>query len=361
MKLRKGKTKSILHGAVDSALLAVEIYNKPRASFRTQAYVSLMIMAWTRLLHAYFNHSIGDKYYYKKKGSTRYETVDGDRKTWELKTCIAKYGKLSESTKANLELFIKLRNKIEHRNIEKREIDILIFGECQSLLFNFEQTLIELFGEEYAISENLVYSLQFSALRKKEQTASSKRALSADFSDIKRFVDNYRSSLSHKIFDSQEYSIKLIQIPKIANTNRNDLAIEFVRWDSLNQEDKESYKKLDAIVKDKIVKLPVVNSGGMKPSMVLKEVEKQTGIKLTHNDHKCLLQIFSVRPDPDEDVDPFNTSPEYCVYDELHNDYVYYKPWVDCLNKLLTADKMKKHMWTQAQKQKRRYKLDDYL
>ena len=70
-----------------------------------------------------------------------------------------------------------------------------------------------------------MYSLQFSALRKKEQTVANKRALSADFSDIKKFVDNYRSSLSNKVFDSQEYSIKLIQIPKIANTNRNDLAI----------------------------------------------------------------------------------------------------------------------------------------
>lgn len=361
MKLRKGKTKNILNGAVDSALLAVEVYNKPRTTFRTQAYVSLMIMAWTRLLHAHFNHTIGDKYYYKKRGSTRYETVDGERKTWDLKTCINKYGQLSASAKANLELFIKLRNKIEHRNIDKREMDVLIFGECQSLLFNFEQTLIELFGEEYGISENLVYSLQFSALRKNEQTVANKRVLSRDFSDIKKFVDNYRSSLSDKVFNSQEYSIKLIQIPKIANTNRSDLAIEFVRWDSLSKNDKKAYKKLDAIIKDNIVKQPVVNSGGMKPSKVLEEVEKLAGVKLSHHDHKCLLQIFSVRPDPNDDIDPFNTNPEYCVYDELHNDYVYYQPWIDCLIRLLKADKMKKHMWTQNQKQKRRYNIDEYI
>jgi hypothetical protein len=36
MKLRKGKAKTILEGALDSALLAVEVYNKPRTQFRTR-------------------------------------------------------------------------------------------------------------------------------------------------------------------------------------------------------------------------------------------------------------------------------------------------------------------------------------
>ena len=59
MKLRKGKTKSILEGSIDAALLAVEVYNKPRTTFRSQAYIVLMIIAWTRLFHAYFNKTIG--------------------------------------------------------------------------------------------------------------------------------------------------------------------------------------------------------------------------------------------------------------------------------------------------------------
>ncbi|MDH3695438.1 MAG: DUF3644 domain-containing protein [Gammaproteobacteria bacterium] len=47
-----------------------------------------MVIAWTRLFHAYFNHEIGDRYYYKKTGTNRYEKIDGERKAWELKTCI---------------------------------------------------------------------------------------------------------------------------------------------------------------------------------------------------------------------------------------------------------------------------------
>lgn len=45
MTLRKGKTKQLLDKSIDSTLLAVEIYNKPRTSFRTETYITLMVIA----------------------------------------------------------------------------------------------------------------------------------------------------------------------------------------------------------------------------------------------------------------------------------------------------------------------------
>ncbi|MBW2087214.1 MAG: DUF3644 domain-containing protein, partial [Deltaproteobacteria bacterium] len=95
MKLHKGKTKKTLENSIDAALLAVEVYNKPRTAFRSQGFIILMIIAWTRLFHAYFNHGIRDKYYYKESNG-RYKRVDGEKKAWELSTCISKYGKLTE-------------------------------------------------------------------------------------------------------------------------------------------------------------------------------------------------------------------------------------------------------------------------
>ena len=361
MKLRKGKTKNILKSSIDSALIAVEIYNKPRTEFRTQAFISLMIMAWTRLFHAYFNHTIGPKYFYKKKGSNRYEIVDGEKKSWELKTCIQKYGNLSDGEKANLNLFIKLRNKIEHRHIEKKELDVLLFGECQALLYNYETTLIDFFGKQYSLNENIVYSLQFSTLRQEDQLRANRRALSADLVDLKKFIDTYRTTLPDDVFNSQSYSIKLIQVPKISNTNRNDLAIEFVKWDALSDEDRESYDRLTTIIKDRVVKQPVVNMGGMKPGKILDIVNNETGFGLTHHDHKCLYVIFKVRPDPSYNEDPFKTNPLYCHYDEVHKDYVYYGEWAECIISLIKKDKMKKYMWVQAYKKSRFYELEKYL
>lgn len=329
MKLRKGKTKSTLDSSIDSALLAVEIYNKPRTTFRSEGYITMMIMAWTRLFHAHFNATIGDRYYYKSKG--RYEVIDGEKKTWELGTCIKKYGQLEAAVESNLRFFIRLRNKIEHRHIEKREVDTLIFGECQALLFNYESYLIKFFGGDYSINEALVYSLQFSQIRTQQQEKANKSALSKDLSEIVSFVEKYRNTLDDNVFNSQEYSIKLIQIPKISNTNRADAAVEFVRWDQLSEEDKAAYDQLTVIIKDKTVKIEAANVGKLKPTEVVRRVNAGLNGKLiTSNLHVTLYKIFSARP-PNGADDPFDTIAEFCLYDEVHNDYVYQDEWVNFL------------------------------
>lgn len=330
MKLRKGKTKSILDASIDSALLAVEIYNKPRTTFRSEGFITMMIMAWTRLFHAHFNSTIGDKYYYKNKNG-RYDTVDGERKAWELSTCIKKHGNLASGVESNLHFFIKLRNKIEHRHIEKREVDTLIFGECQSLLFNYESQLIDFFGSNYSINEALVYSLQFSQIRTQQQEQANRSALSKDLSEVVAFVEKYRNTLDDDTYNSQEYSIKLIQIPKISNTNRADAAVEFVRWDALSEEDKAAYEKLNVIIKDKTVKIEAANVGRLKPSEVVKKVnEGLNGKSITQNLHTALYKLFGIRP-ANGSEDPFDTQAEFCLYDEPHNDYVYQDAWVSFL------------------------------
>lgn len=333
MKLRKGKTKSILESSIDSALLAVEIYNKPRTTFRSEGFITLMIMAWTRLFHAHFNTTLGDRYYYKSK--SRYEIIDGEKKAWELSTCIKKYGQLKPAVESNLRFFVKLRNKIEHRHIEKREVDTLIFGECQALLFNYESYLIKFFGNDYSINEALVYSLQFSQIRTQQQEKANRSALSKDLSEVVSFVEKYRTSLDDAVFNSQEYSIKLIQIPKISNTNRADAAIEFVRWDQLSEDDKQAYEQLTVIIKDKTVKIEAANVGRIKPSEVVRRVNENLNRKvLTLNLHATLYKLFEARP-PNGSDDPFDTVTEFCLYDETHGDYVYQEAWVDFLTHFL--------------------------
>ncbi|WP_414928543.1 DUF3644 domain-containing protein [Pseudomonas sp. IT-P74] len=64
-------------------MLAVEIYNKPRTTFRSEGFITMIIMAWTRLFHAHFNATIEDKYYYKNKNG-RFDFIDGEKRAWEL-------------------------------------------------------------------------------------------------------------------------------------------------------------------------------------------------------------------------------------------------------------------------------------
>ncbi|MBM7551236.1 DUF3644 domain-containing protein [Thalassobacillus pellis] len=341
--LRRGKTKTLLESSIESALLAVEVYNKPRALFRVENYITLMIMAWTRLFHAHFNHTIGDKYYYKE--GTRYIRVDGEKKAWELKTCINKYNQLDFAVKDNLEFFIGLRNKIEHRHVEKDEIGNIIFGECQSLLYNYENTLMELFGEKYALNESLAFSLQFSSFRTEEQRQSNRKLLSKEVNELKKYIEDYRNSLDEEIFNSQEFSIKLIQVLKISNTDRNDLSVEFVKWDSLSDEDRASYEHLVTIVKDKVVRKEVINPGRLKPSDVVEQVNNRVTIDFKQYDHTCLYSIFSVRPNSNSETDEFETNTSYCHYDEVHGDYVYQDTWVEFIVQLIAMGKMDRETW----------------
>lgn len=330
MTLRKGKTKSLLESSIDCALLGVEIYNKPRAPFRVESFITHMIMAWTRLLQAHFNQIHGETYFYKEKNG-RYKIIDGEKKAWELKTCIQKYGLLTDPVKVNLDFFIKIRNKIEHRTIGKDEIGIMIFGECQSLLYNYENELVKIFGSEYALNESLAYSLQFARLRTSKQTQASKQLLSSEYREIKEFIEKYRDGIKEDIFTTQEYSIKLIQVPKIGNTGRNDLAVEFVNWNSLSEDDRKKYDKLTTIVKDRVVKAEAINPGKLKPGKVIIKVNGRSAIKINHADHKNILAMFSVRPYKEfgEDLDPFDTNTKYCHYDEAHKDYLYQDSWVE--------------------------------
>lgn len=333
MSLRKGKTKSILESSIDSALLAVEIYNKPRTTFRVENYVSLMIIAWTRLFHAHFNNSIGEKYFHKNK-SGNYIRVDGEKKAWELIECLKNYDGLSQAEVDNLKFFIKIRNKIEHRHIEKETLDTLIFGECQALLYNYENTLVKLFGEDYSINENLAFSLQFSRVMTKAQRQAQKNLLSKEVNSLVEYIDKYRSELSEDVFNSQEYSVKLIAIPKVASASRNDLSVEFLKWDSLSHDEKEEVKKLTAIVKDKVVKVEGANSGRYKPSVV-SDIVVERGITnfKSNPHHTCCWKLFDVRPSNSSE-DPFETNTSFCYYDEAHGDYLYTDNWVDFLVKV---------------------------
>ncbi len=337
--IRQGKTKTILENSRSSALAAVETYNKPNSQYKIENYIILMIVAWTKLFHAYFQATIGEKYFYKEKNG-RYKVIDGEKKAWELKECIKNYRKqdhpldISEAAIANLHFFIGLRNKIEHRFWCGSELDVLLFGECQALLYNYENLLVGLFGEDYSINACLAYALQFSHMRATEQVTAQRMLLSKDMLDIKRYIDRYKADLSQEIYDSQEYSIKLLQIPKVSNTNRSDLAVEFVNWNSLNEEDKENYKKVTTIIKDKLVLQSVSNANLLKPSGVIEAVKKKTGININFSCHTALWKAFNIRPNNNSKA-KFETLEKYCVFDEPHNDYLYTTEWVDFVANLL--------------------------
>ena len=323
-----------LDKARDSALLAVEIYNKPAVSFKSAGYITLMVIAWTALFHAiFFKRKIKP---YRKKDNGRFQTVDGEYKHWELAECLKVYygDDTCSPVRKNLEFFIPLRNRIEHRHLP--ELDANIFGECQSMLLNFDEMVAQEFGEKFRLRESLSFSLQ---LFPSTQAFAAAAKQNPAYKPVKDFIENYRSAIAPDALDSGKYAFKAFLI-QVANYQSNDaLPIQFVQYEKLTDEQKQEVNKLPALIKFKY--FPVANADKLKPSEVAKKVQAALGNPKIHRNGKVMdkfnttfhtrcWQKYDVRPAANS-KHPEATKQEYCVYDSAHKDYLYTPAWVDFL------------------------------
>ena len=308
----------------ESALQAVEIYNKPGTPFRTGGYVVLMVIAWQSLFHAiFFKRQI--KPYYRKKNSQRFVRIDDDFSWWELAECTRQYfGEVDGPVRKNLDFFGKLRNKIEHRTIP--ELDPVIFGECQALLLNFDDLLVKDFGDRSRLSESLYFPLGFS--HAKPSAPSGKGA--AGWTEVSTFVQAYRSTLSTDVQSSNDYSWQVYLLPRIGNHRSADhVAIEWVPYDPTKPAEMEQYERVAALIKTKHV--PVFNLDGYKPSQVSKLVAAAIGRRFNvFHHHPIAWRHYGIRPEGSA-ADPAICKSDYCYYDSIHKDYVYTQKWVDKL------------------------------
>ena len=179
----------------------MEVYNKPAVKFKSGGYITLMVIAWTSLFHAIFFKRKLRPFYRKESG--RFVKVEGDYKYWELDECLNQYFKTDTGNpvRKNLEFFIPLRNKIEHRSMP--ELDASIFGECQAMLLNFDEMLEKEFGAKYCLRECLSFALQLFPSYASLVEAVKHRP---DTAQVVEFIQQFRSTISPDITASGRYS-----------------------------------------------------------------------------------------------------------------------------------------------------------
>ena len=129
-------------------------------------------------------------------------------------------------------------------------IDIDIFGECQALLFNFEDLLVTEFGVKYALNESLSLALQFSCHRNENQQTAIRKLHKGLAKDVASYINAFRSSLSIAQLQDMQFSYKVFLIPKPANHAASaDMAVEFVKYDPNNPEEMERINRIVALIK----------------------------------------------------------------------------------------------------------------
>nr|VFK31596.1 MAG: Protein of unknown function (DUF3644) [Candidatus Kentron sp. MB] len=312
--------------ARESAMLALDIYNRPATLFRTEGFLVMMVIAWRSLFHAIFERDKIDYCHRNDDGTS--QLVDGESRVWDLAGCIKRqWGDKTTPERENLKFAIELRNRIEHRYVP--EIDPHVAGECQSLLLNFDELLTTEFGSYFALRESLAMPLQTSRVREGSQMEAIKRFQGNQYDELRDFLDEYRDALGDEIYADPKFSFRVYLIPRLGNhESSSDKAVEFVHAKDMTPD----MKKLIALIKEK--RAPVANQGRLKPSSVVSSVSKRIGKPFKIYHHTQAWKMYAVRG---LGQDPSSCKPKYCQFDEVHGDYVYTDAWVEFLVKKLSS------------------------
>jgi Protein of unknown function (DUF3644) len=216
----------LLEKSKESALCAVQIFNNPNITFKSEAFIVLMIIAWTYLLHAYYRNERTEYRYFNQKNKKRIfdRTSKGSFKYWELERCLNDSAcPLENNVKSNLKFLIGLRHEIEHQMTNR--IDDFISGKLQACCLNYNAAIKKLFN--HSIAHHQPISIQFFAFSEEQiDTLIDKPNIPKN---VIEFITSHEASLSAEDKQSPQYSYKVIYMRDNANhEGQADKAIRFI-------------------------------------------------------------------------------------------------------------------------------------
>jgi hypothetical protein len=311
-----------LQAAKNEARLAVDLYNRPTESRSLEGLVMHMHLAWLYMLHAKLLRD-GIDFRYREKGGRRLVRVDGEPKTWELARCLDEEFEPGDPVRGNIEFFIKLRNRVEHRY--ESLLASVIAGKVQAHVLNFEETLVRLFGAREGMSDVLRFPVFMSSLTP-DAVKTLKKTHARLPKRLTTFIREFDVAQPEEVQSDWRYDFRVLLLPQTGPKTEADAVMRFLREDEMTSEQKEARDVVQTITRTKQV--GVQNKGKHKPGAVAKMVSEQLGVVFNvHGHHTRAWKHYKVRPEGGADR-PALTDEKYCVWDEPHADYLYTDAWV---------------------------------
>jgi len=309
------------------ALLAVEFYNTTGERRSLEAFVVHMHLAWLYLLHAEFLRDDVDYRYWETRPDRRrcLVRVDGDPKTWELARCAREHWPANDPVRRNLEFFIGLRNRIEHRHQEA--IGLAVAGHAQAMILNYENELVASFGVEEGLADRLRFPVFVSSITP-EGVDAIKRMRAKLPAKTLRFINDFHEGLDAGVAEDSRFEFRVHLVPQLGPKSEADLAVNFVQLSDLDPAIHAALEQLGrtGLIAKQTKREPVQNLGRYKPQGVVDRVAAQIrGFNMA--DHTAAWKRHAVRPPSGVD-DPAATDARYSVWDEPHRDYLYTEAWV---------------------------------
>ena len=219
--------KQLLVQAQEAALCAIKVFNDPLVKFKSEAFIVLMVIAWTYLLHAYYRSKGIDYCYFQKpmKKKVYDKTKSGARKHWELERCLNdEVCPIDQITQKNLRFLIGLRHEIEHHM--SSHVDDYLSARYQACTINFNDYIKGLFGEEYGLDRYLTYSIQLAGLDERQLRIAEAGIIPPN---LMKYIDSFDKGLTPEEYNDSRFSYRLLFVKKLANRpGQADGIIEFV-------------------------------------------------------------------------------------------------------------------------------------
>lgn len=332
---RPPRWQATLDASVEEACLAVRLYNDPAESRSFEGFVVHMHLAWLYLLHAEFIRDGIDYRYWDPKYKRRLLRVDGEPKRWELERCLReRWPEETDAVRANLSLFIRLRNRLEHRHAHAdAALMVTLSGHAHALLLNYEQELTSQIGDDQSLALRLRIPLFVGTFSPQGEQAL-RRLRKTLPPDLRGFLTDYESGLDESVVADPRYEFRLRATVELAPKDPDAVAVQFTRYDDMTEAERtaveEMGRKGQVIIRDR--KQPVSGLGRLMPKPAAAEVEVGIPFVFNLNHFAAAWKRGKVRP-PYNDPNPDRTNSDFCEYDEPTKSYRYTRAYVSHLIK----------------------------
>lgn len=217
----------------EAMMAAVQLYNNPQITFKTETFITLSIIAWTYLLHAYYaNKGIDYRYFHMNGKKKIYDrTKHGAYKHWELERCLDdRQSPIDSITTQNLKFLIGLRHEIEHQMTKK--IDSSVSAKLQACSINYNFYIKKLFGNLFGVDQELGMVIQFSPIEAEQKETLLHNEKIAD--NVKNFITTFEDTLTDDEIGNTHYAYRVVfaRIDGKRVNGETDEVIKFLPADS---------------------------------------------------------------------------------------------------------------------------------
>lgn len=319
----------VLQASKNEVRLAVDLYNRSGNERQLEAFIVHMSMGWLKLLQAHAEKNGGDPFIRNSRGH-RIRHDDGGWRFKPLNTLMNEYFPDTDPRKTNISFFIGLRNIIEHRY--EKNTAALVAGRTQAYLLNYENSLVEWFGQDEAVGSELRFPLFLSSIT--QDAAEAVKAVRAQVPrGVLEWVQDFDADLEPEIAADQKFDFRIYLIPHKGPKTEADAVMTFVKPDELTDEQRAVMDQVQTIIREKHV--PVADLGALRAGQVVEKVAQALGDHFTLHHHTQAWKYFKVRP-PSTAGDKHNTKADFCRYNAAFEQYVYTEAWVSYLVRKLS-------------------------